>query len=249
VTPTEFATVYRSQANAVSIGTGIDPLVLLTQWGVETGWGNQIYNQNNLGNIRCLTSVPCINGFAQFSSLESFVANAIAVWHNGFYSNVLATVGQDAQCLAIGLSPWDAGHYDNGSGPGSSLLAALQLIGGSDVTPEQGDDIIVNAWRTYRLIGGTGSPPVTDLLSDGSTVDSHLDPTAPSLPDVLRAIAEVNTKVEDVAIIKVDIQQFVLAQLSSIAAAIAATPTGGGLTANQTAELTAILTLLNRIFK
>ncbi len=123
MTPTEFAVKYRPQANTVSAATGIDAFVLLAQWGVETGWGNQINNQNNLGNIR---DKP--GSFAQLPTLDAFCQLAIATWHNGYYPGVLAAVGPVAQIIAIGESPWDAGHYNSGGGPGSSIRAAYNLI-------------------------------------------------------------------------------------------------------------------------
>jgi hypothetical protein len=115
-------------ADAVAAGTGIDRTALLIQWAVETAYGQQINNQNNLGNIRCLHAG--IWGFCQYGSLGEFAAEAIATWTwrggpGNPYAPVLATAGQplEAQLRAIGASPWDAGHYDNGGGPGSSLLA------------------------------------------------------------------------------------------------------------------------------
>lgn len=130
--PDGFAATYQPQADAVAAGTGIDPLVLLAQWGVETAWGQAIDNENNLANIRCIAGAPCLDGFAQFGSLDAFVQAAIATWHNGFYSDVLAASGAAAQLAAIGASPWDAGHYDNGGGPGSSLVEAFALIARGD---------------------------------------------------------------------------------------------------------------------
>jgi hypothetical protein len=131
VTPDEFAVTYRPEADEVSAGTGIDAEVLLAQWGVETDWGNNIGNQCNLGNIRCIAGIPCSSyGFSQFPSLASFVTNCIATWHNGYYAAVLAARTSQAQLVAIGESPWDAGHYDDGSGPGSSIIDAFELIGG-----------------------------------------------------------------------------------------------------------------------
>ena len=102
MTPAEFAATYGPQASAVSQGTGIEPDVLLAQWAVETAWGSSIFNSCNLGNIRCLSSVPCVRGFAQFPSFDSFVLNCISVWHNGYYGLVLAAVGAHAQLVAIG---------------------------------------------------------------------------------------------------------------------------------------------------
>jgi hypothetical protein len=131
-----FTDSYGQYADAVSAGTGIDRTALLIQWAVETNYGQQINNANNLGNIRCGP-----DSFCQYASPSQFAGAAIFVWHNGFYPDVLAAAGMslDVQLLAIGSSPWDAGHYDNGGGPGSSLLAIKSEFGGADndMTPEQ----------------------------------------------------------------------------------------------------------------
>ena len=125
MTPQDFAAAYLPTAQEVSRGTGIDSYALLAQWGVETAWGSAINNANNLGNIRCSPTTFC-----EYASLEDFAAAAIATWRNGYYGAVLATAGQPvaAQLHAIGASPWDAGHYNNGGGVGSSLIAAAGEI-------------------------------------------------------------------------------------------------------------------------
>lgn len=52
-TPAEFAQVYGAAANAAGKALGIDPSVIIGQWGLETGWGKSIVpGTNNLGNIK-----------------------------------------------------------------------------------------------------------------------------------------------------------------------------------------------------
>jgi hypothetical protein len=95
-------------ADQVASGTGLSRWSLLVQWANETATGTQIFNRNNLANIRCSPSTFC-----QYATLADFADAAIATWHNGFYGAVLATAGQSVsnQLLAIGASPWSAGHY------------------------------------------------------------------------------------------------------------------------------------------
>jgi len=51
--PQEFAQTYGAQAAAVGKAIGVDPSVLLGQWGLETGWGRSVIpGTNNLGNIK-----------------------------------------------------------------------------------------------------------------------------------------------------------------------------------------------------
>jgi len=123
VVPTYFQTVYMPEADAVSHGTGIDPYVLLAQWGRETGWGSVVNNQNNLANIRC-PSHPGgpYDSFCQYPTLGDFALACIATWHNGYYAAVLAAVGAETQMAAICASPWDSGHYGGSLQPDYDLL-------------------------------------------------------------------------------------------------------------------------------
>jgi len=145
----------------------LDPWSLICQWGVETAWGSAINNQNNLANIRCVSGIPCVAGFSQFPSLDSFCAVCVNTWFNGFYGAVLATAGHDieTQLVAIGKSPWDAGHYNNGGGPGSSLITAAEEL-----------QLLMNtgqkeAWiQTYWLMTTGRSAPDQNTLSNGDGV-------------------------------------------------------------------------------
>lgn len=52
-TPADFAKVYGGAAKTAGDALGVDPSVILGQWGLETGWGKSIIpGTNNLGNIK-----------------------------------------------------------------------------------------------------------------------------------------------------------------------------------------------------
>ena len=48
--------------------------------------------------------------------------------NNPRYQSVMSAQGAQAQAVALGNSGWAAGKYDNGSGPGSDLLASMGSI-------------------------------------------------------------------------------------------------------------------------
>jgi hypothetical protein len=51
--PTDFAKVYGPAAERAGKTLGVDPSMLLGQWGLETGWGKSVIpGTNNLGNIK-----------------------------------------------------------------------------------------------------------------------------------------------------------------------------------------------------
>lgn len=52
-TPQDFAKVYGPAAERAGKALGVDPSMLLGQWGLETGWGKSVVpGTNNLGNIK-----------------------------------------------------------------------------------------------------------------------------------------------------------------------------------------------------
>jgi hypothetical protein len=121
-----FSDRFGNCADEVAAGTGLNRWALLVQWAVETGTGSQVFG-NNLGNIRCSST-----SFCQYASLDDFAQHAISVWHSPWPPPIepwrAAAAGQpmQTQLVAFGESPWDAGHYNNGGGPGSSLIAVWQ---------------------------------------------------------------------------------------------------------------------------
>ena len=132
MTPSDFYDKYLGYAKIVQSHFDFNsPNIFLAQWALETAWGESILAQqyNNLAGIN-YNGVACyraISGFAGYTSLDNFILGYIHVLSiNGYgYPEFLATKdGTFAeQAHALGASDWAASHYDNGSGPGSSLAA------------------------------------------------------------------------------------------------------------------------------
>lgn len=145
MTPAQFATAYRFTAQEVSLGTGIDPMVLLAQWANETAWGSVVVG-NNLGNIRCSPTTFC-----RYASLDEFARACVATFHNGFYSAVLAAKTAADQLAAIVASPWDAGHYGGTLAPYYTPLEAFEM------TPDEHNALIA---ITQALVGVPAREPL-----------------------------------------------------------------------------------------
>jgi hypothetical protein len=179
LTPAEFDQTYRPQAEAVALGTGLLPDTLITQWAVETNYGNEINNRNNLGNIRCVSGIPCVGGFSQFPSFDSFCAVCINTFHNGYYNNVLTARGLPAQLMALAASPWDAGHYDGGV---SLVEKAIQLgfWEGSIMILPTSDGYYLLTGRFYVHVP---TPQDVTILQSGGAVLA----TGPNISDDLHA--------------------------------------------------------------
>jgi hypothetical protein len=110
--------------------------VILAQWGLEQGWHVPSYTGYNWGNVGLLPGVPSVPGLNVPGSPSGFSyaatpADGEHIYVMGarlpYYIPVTQAVpaGPDATAVALGRSPWDAGHYTNIGQPGSSLLALM----------------------------------------------------------------------------------------------------------------------------
>lgn len=111
--------------------------VILAQWGLEQGWHVPTYTGYNWGNVGPLPGVPTVPGLSVPGSPSAFsyartpvdgTRIYIMAARLPYYDRVFlaAPHGATATALALGCSPWDAGHYTNSGQPGSSLLAIMQ---------------------------------------------------------------------------------------------------------------------------
>lgn len=114
--------------------------MILAQWGVEHGWNIPDYTGYNWGNSSAIPGFPSVGGTGAVGSPGAFayaytplqgVGIYVAFTQMGFYSGVTAAYpnGPWAQAIAMGQSPWDAGHYaEGGGGPGASLINVMRTF-------------------------------------------------------------------------------------------------------------------------
>jgi hypothetical protein len=111
--------------------------LILAQWGVEHGWKIPSYTGYNWGNSSAISGFPTVPGlkvagspsaFAYAKTPEQGVQIYVRFCKMRFYTGVApaAASGVNAAAVALGKSPWDAGHYTNTGNPGSSLLNVLR---------------------------------------------------------------------------------------------------------------------------
>lgn len=128
----QFESAYGSVADSLASKTRLDRILFLAQFVLETGWGNsQLAHHNNLAGIKYTGFYGSnFDGFAAYDNLGQFEADYLRVLSLPYYEEVRASAGQPvaAQCRQLGLSPWDAGHYNSGKGPGTSLLPFINLF-------------------------------------------------------------------------------------------------------------------------
>ncbi len=111
--------------------------VILAQWGVEHGWSIPDYTGYNWGNSSAIPGFDAVGGLNVPGSPGAFAyaytpLQGVEIYQiftrMGFYTGVWQNYpnGPVAQAKALGQSPWDAGHYQEGGGiPGQSLLNAM----------------------------------------------------------------------------------------------------------------------------
>ncbi len=112
--------------------------VIMAQWGLEHGWFVPDYTGYNWGNVSAIAGEPSVGGINVPGSPAAFAyartpADGLRYFLSAarlpYYAGVAPAArqgGADAAAVALGHSPWDAGHYTNIGQPGSSLLAIMR---------------------------------------------------------------------------------------------------------------------------
>jgi len=112
--------------------------VILAQWGLEHGWFVPDYTGYNWGNVSAIAGQPSVSGinvpgspaaFAYARTPSDGLRYFLSAARLPYYVGVAPAAkqgGADAAVVALGRSPWDAGHYTNIGQPGSSLLAIMR---------------------------------------------------------------------------------------------------------------------------
>jgi hypothetical protein len=121
--PDEFITNLGNWAKWAAPKTGLHAVVILAQWADETGWG---------------TSSAWVDGFnpagispggqiAKYSSVEEGMTHYVTTLNLPYYDRVRSAFssGPLAQAIALGESPWAAGHYGGQEHPGSDLVSII----------------------------------------------------------------------------------------------------------------------------
>lgn len=114
-------------AQAASSATGWNASLILAQWANETAWGTAYSEPNNPGNIGVYSGGPHYS----WSTMADGVAAYINYINTSPYLAHVAAAGKDnyaSQAYQLGISGWASGQYNNGGGPGSSLLGEQNLM-------------------------------------------------------------------------------------------------------------------------
>jgi hypothetical protein len=102
--------------------------VLLAQWGLEHGWQVPDAQGYNWGNTEYAPGCPKPGRFCYAPTPAEGLREYVYTARLPFYDGVRAAVpnGANAVAVALGVSPWDEGHYTADGYPGDSLLAIMR---------------------------------------------------------------------------------------------------------------------------
>jgi hypothetical protein len=114
----EFAMQYKDVAEKVGKELGVDPGILISQWGLETAWGTKTVGQYNFGNIKDVTGKgpkaydkmeKSRDSYKSYDSPEAFAADYTALIKRNFPKAVGA--GSDIGAFSAGLQSGTKGAY------------------------------------------------------------------------------------------------------------------------------------------
>lgn len=137
-----FAQTYGGAAQRAGTALGVDPKILLAQWGLETGWGKSIVpGTNNLGNIKDLSgggvaATDNMTGshdkYRSFASPDDFADNYVKLINSKYRGAVGA--GADAGRFATALK---ASGYAEDPAYAAKVQAAYGMLNGQPGTAPQ----------------------------------------------------------------------------------------------------------------
>lgn len=144
-------------ADRASQALSIPSVVILAQWGLETGFGSSSAAQklNNHAGIKSNSQGADYNGgtYAGYNSLNSFVTDYIRVMNLSYYAKVreVGKTGNVANTVkALDDSPWaeDTGYYGkimsiiNGNGKSQYAQPAIETGTGAINIPGASTDLL-----------------------------------------------------------------------------------------------------------
>ena len=136
----EFAAQYKDIAEKVGKELGVDPGILISQWGLETAWGKKPVGQYNLGNIKDVTGKGPVAydklekskaSYKSYESPDAFAADYAALIKRNFPKAVGA--GSDIGAFSAGLQSGTKGAYATDPNYRKSLASTYKSV--TDLLP------------------------------------------------------------------------------------------------------------------
>ena len=146
-----FVEQYRDVAEKVGAELGVDPDIILSQWGLESGWGTKTVGNYNLGNIKDFTgkgkkAFDKLEGsesaYKSYKSPEDFARDYTSLIKRNFPD--ATGTGRDVSAFTAGLSKGKTGAYATDPEYGKKLattLTNLVPVGSAQAAPARQGEI------------------------------------------------------------------------------------------------------------
>lgn len=130
-----FAMQYKDLAEKVGQELGVDPGIIISQWGLETAWGKKPVGQYNLGNIKDVTGKGPVAydklekskaSYKSYESPEAFAADYASLIKRNFPKAVGA--GSDVGAFTAGLQSGTKGAYATDPNYRKSLASTFNSL-------------------------------------------------------------------------------------------------------------------------
>lgn len=165
-TPSDFAARYGAAADKAAKALGVDPQVVLGQWGLETGWGKSVIpGTNNLGNIKDFTgkgvgATDNMTGsrdkYRAYETPDQFVDDYVSLIQRKYPAAVNAKTPEDfAKALKSGGYAEDPGYVAKVAT--AAKMTPVSAKAGATLVPVDFDPFAEAPASPARSAGAEGS--------------------------------------------------------------------------------------------
>jgi hypothetical protein len=177
-----FVASYGPLAQQVGAEIGVAPEIILSQWGIETGWGSKTVGDFNFANIKDVSgkgprgydkAEGSRDAYKEYASPEAFAADYASLIKRRFPEAVGA--GGDVDRFTAGLKPGQQGGFATDKSYGKKIadtLTSLVPVGSAQAAPAQ-----AAAMPTPAGAIPTGVSAPTAGLQHAGEVERGVSPT------------------------------------------------------------------------
>jgi N12 class adenine-specific DNA methylase len=176
--PAAFAAQFGPAAARAGARLGVDPAILLGQWGLETGWGKSVIpGTNNLGNIKDFSGggvaardnqTGSTDRYRQFASADDFANHYVDLIARKYPGAINS--GSDAARFALGLQ---AGGYAEDPNYAAKVQASARAVAGlrgASAAAQPSQPAPADPYAAILAAGLAAKQPVPPGEQDGNFV-------------------------------------------------------------------------------
>ena len=175
-TPQDFIKTYKSVAEQVGREIGVDPNVLLSQWALESQWGNKIPASHNIAGIKDFSGKGTAARDSQLGTIDKYVEFEDPEVFGMYYADLIkrkfpnaVNTGPDIGAFTRGLMSGESGSYFGGDPQryAVGLTAIHNSIPGAEEAPRPNVyDVDETASAATRPAPAEGNEEISGTLDD-----------------------------------------------------------------------------------